>query len=118
MILPLFHLCIRSQRHHAQAILNEAQTIVLIKKGLNAALAARDQPKGWRPVMLERAAYRFDQCVARNRGQPRPSRKRHYPSPASASGVFTLRDAPAGARPPEAIGEGTALMARQAALAV
>lgn len=54
-------------RDHAQVILDEAQTLVLVKNGLDIVLASHDQPEDWQPVMLERATYRFEQCVARIR---------------------------------------------------
>ena len=52
-------------RDHAAVILDEAQTLALVKNGLDMVLASRDQPEDWQPDMLKRAAYRFDQCVAR-----------------------------------------------------
>jgi hypothetical protein len=54
-------------RDHGQVIMDEAQTLALVKNGLDMVLASCDQPEDWQPMMLERAAYRFDQCVARIR---------------------------------------------------
>lgn len=54
-------------RDHAIVILDEAQTLTLVKNGLDIMLASRDQPEDWQPMMLQRATYRFDQCIARIR---------------------------------------------------
>ena len=59
-------------RDHAQVILDETQTLVLVKNGLDMVLASCDQPGEWQPMMLERAACRFDQCVARIREATAP----------------------------------------------
>lgn len=52
---------------HAQFIMDEVQTLVLVKNGLDMVLASCDQPEDWQPMMLERAMHRFDQCIARIR---------------------------------------------------
>lgn len=52
---------------HAAVILDAAQTLVLVKNGVDMVLAATEQPEDWQPVMLQKAACRFERCIAQIR---------------------------------------------------
>ncbi len=50
-------------RDHVQVIMDETETLLLVKNGLDLLLASRDHPEGWQPVMLKQAMHRLGQSI-------------------------------------------------------